>query len=58
MFRPAINLVLNVLSAAVKTTTIKRIIVASSVAALVPVWEFAKGKLTKEVILRKHSTSS
>jgi nucleoside-diphosphate-sugar epimerase len=58
MFRPAIHLVLNVLSAAVKTATIKRIIVTSSVAALVPVWEFAKGRLTKEVILRKSCCSS
>jgi hypothetical protein len=58
MLRPAINLALNVLFGAVKTTTIKKIIVTSSIAALVPVWEFAKGRLTKEVILRKYCLPS
>jgi hypothetical protein len=54
MFGPAIDPVVNVLSSAAKATTVRRVVVTSSVAALVPVWECAAGKISKDVVQRMY----
>ncbi|KUI65226.1 hypothetical protein VM1G_00033 [Cytospora mali] len=49
-FRPSVDITLSLLSAAAASSTVKRVVITSSVSAYVPVAEFASGKLSKEVI--------
>ncbi|KAH7350683.1 hypothetical protein BKA65DRAFT_476059 [Rhexocercosporidium sp. MPI-PUGE-AT-0058] len=49
MFVPAIDMTINALSAAAKSTTVKRVVVTSSVTPLLSGAEFLTGKFSKEI---------
>lgn len=44
-FRPAIDMTINILTAAQNTPNVKRVVLTSSIGAYIPIMDFAAGKL-------------
>jgi nucleoside-diphosphate-sugar epimerase len=52
MFKPAIAMTVNMLSAATKSATVKRVVITSSITPFIPIFEFAAGKLANDLYRR------
>jgi len=57
IFRPAIDMTLNILEAAITSPKVKRVVITSSISALLPSDTLINGTLTKEIIERMYANS-
>jgi hypothetical protein len=57
MFKPAIAITVNMLSAAAKSATVKRVVVTPSITPFIPVFEYVTGNLNKEVVSGMRASS-